>query len=232
MSKLRERIRRLGRREGAPLGFATAKAARTSASLLLVALVDEATPPTAALEAGADGVLVRAGAKPNAAALKDVWWGVVSRGGPPAADAAGADYAVIDATVPLESLAPDRGIVIAVDEGWSDAMLRATDAFSPDALYAGIEEPPTTQRLLELRRLSSLGGPVLVEVAVELDATALGFLRDAGVVGVVVPPARHDSLGELRRRLDALPAQRRRGDDRPDAILPSAGPIEADEDDD
>ncbi len=216
MSKLRDRIRRLGRREGTTMGFAQTKAV-TAPQLLLLALVEDgaAAPPQ-----GADGVILAAGAKPGSG---EGLWGIVSGGGSLPPEAATADFIVARADTAIDALdRDDRGIVIAVDETWSDGVVRALEMLSPDALYVTLEGQPSLGRLLALRRLNSLAAPLLVETSVELDGATLALLRDAGVAGIVVAGAAHAAAGRLRERIDALPPRRRRNEERQDAMLPVA----------
>lgn len=221
MSKLRDRIRRLGRPQSAPMGFARAAAPRPPSSLLLFALLGpseagDGTSIERALEGGADGIIAAA---PKPGASKDVWWGHVLSGG---AAPAGADFVVAGAGVPLDSLPADaQGIVIEVDEAWSDTTLRAVEVLDPDALYVRFGERASMKRLLDLRRLSLLGAPLLLEVGAPPDAATLRLLRDAGVAGLVAAGDALRSLPSLREQVNALPPRKRKRDDA-DAVIPRA----------
>lgn len=224
MSKLNERIRRLGQTESAPMGFLRVTNTKHSAGLLLLARADTAS--VEAVDAGADGLIF--GLVP--ATPPDGWWGAYAG----SSKAEGADFLVAGPGTPLETLAEDGpSLVIEVDESWLDTQLRAVELFSPDAIYLRqADNSVTMERLLTIRRISGLAGPVILELQSAPDAKELRLMRDAGVVALVLPASDKTALGTLRQLIDALPPRKRKRDDQhSDAVVPQLRPVATDGDD-
>ncbi len=221
MSKLRDRIRRLGRVDGAAIGFARAVAARPSAALLLLVRTDgNGGGVEEALEGGADGVIVAGGTPPRRVDGKDIWWGMVAAGPlPEDIPGTGADFIVAGVDAPPAALLSEGvALVIDVDEDWPDASLRALAMFSPEAIYVRLGDKISMPRLLELRRLSGLAAPILLEVGprAELEPS-LPLIRDAGVAGIVLTADARGRLAALREQVNKLPPRRQK---RAEAVLP------------
>ncbi|MSQ61964.1 MAG: hypothetical protein EXR43_05240 [Dehalococcoidia bacterium] len=222
MSKLSERIQRLGRTENTSMGFvrsATKKAA--APGLLILARTNQ--PDNATVAAGADGLIFSA--LPTRA---EGLWGLHPAG----ASVAGADFIIVGAQANLATLAMDGvGLVIEADEAWPDATLRSLDMFQPDGIYLNLGDAPLSlPRLLSLRRVSSLAGPLVVEASAAPDANTLQLLRDAGTAAIIVPGADRAAITALRERINALPPRRRRKEERAEATLPRLSAIAAEDD--
>ncbi|HWO94637.1 MAG TPA: hypothetical protein VNL92_07725 [Dehalococcoidia bacterium] len=210
VSKLRDRIRRLGRREAGPMGFAPAVAAKQPGMLLILRLPAKgAVEP--ALEGGADAVLVDAGGRSVTKQPPDLLLGLDVRGAADDVNLEGADFIVADGAAPSAVLANEgRGLVLAVDEAWPDALLRASETLAPDALFVELGAQPTLQRILELRRVALVGGaPLLLGIAGSIDPPILRVLRDAGVVGLVVDSKGASAMPQLRETINSMPPRRR-----------------------
>ena len=221
MSKLSERIQRLGRTENTSMGFLRAATKNAAPGLLLLARASQ--PDNTTVSAGADGLLLSA-----VPAQAEGWWGLHPAG----ASVAGADFIIVGPEANLATLALDSvGLVIEADESWPDATLRSLEMFQPDAIYLNLGDAPLSlPRLLSLRRVSALAGPLVVEAPAAPDANTLRLLRDAGAAAIIVPAGDRAALTALRERIDALPPRRRRKEDRAEATLPH--PSASAEDDD
>ena len=241
MSKLSDRIRRAGKTEPAPMGFAPA-ARVASPSMLVLARVNDAGKIAEALEKGADAVIAEVNAgKLRAAKLPDgAIVGVLSKeaGRKDAAELreAGADFLLVDESSDAGSMLDDTlGFVMAVGGDTEDTRLRVIGDLSLDALLVAAPEPPiTVARVLEMRRVAGIGrAPLLVEVAADVDVGVLQLLRESGAIGVVVAVAK---LKDVRALVESLPARGKRPAERGDeALVPaatSAGSHDHDDDDD
>lgn len=223
MSKLSERIQRLGRTENTSIGFIRSTAKASSPGLLLLIRANQ--PDANAITAGADGLILSA--VPSKA---EGWWGLHPAG----AMATGADFIIVgpDAILPTLTM-DDVGLVIEADEAWPDSSLRSLEMFQPDAIYLNLGDAPLSlARLLSLKRVSSLAGPLLLEAPATLDADALRLLRDAGAVAIIVPGADRAAIATLRERIDALPPRKRKREERGDAIVPRLPTAAAEDEDD
>lgn len=194
---------------------------------------------------GADALLVVAGgkgAKPPAS--NGVAVGVLledaSVDGASAAREAGADFIVLgrdesEAAVLLEE---QLGFVLDLQDEVSDIELRVIESLPVDAILAArVETPLTLRRQLELRRLAGLAHkPLLLDVPPDIGGKELEALRDSGVAGVIIDGDKAaDAAARLKEAIMALPARRKRRDDRGESVMlpqPSAGAHEHDDDDD
>jgi hypothetical protein len=232
MSELQKRIARVVRHEGNSFGFG-ARQREQPRALVLAALAANAKAAKAALDGGADAVIVRAeDATTAAAALQGLqkacagaWLPGLDAAGAEALAAAGCDFVVS----PLETTAAaavntDRmGHIVLAPASLSEAVLRALPPLGLDGLL--VEAPTDALTLagqLELVRLASFSGcPLLVMVQPGVEAASLRVLRDSGVVAVIAPAdAKAGDLAALNEALRALPPRRRR-DTRDIALVPS-----------
>ncbi|MGH8629823.1 MAG: hypothetical protein ACREU7_03530 [Burkholderiales bacterium] len=251
MSKLAERIRKAGRTEQSPLGFA--RAARVpSATLLTIVQVNanESSKAAEALEKGADAVIldgadsgkVKDAAKKAPAVLLGAVPKKAERDEIAALRDAGADFIVLDPqSTPAAALLEEKiGLVATIDSESDDTTLRLYGELELDALIvAPPDEPLTVQRLLRLRRFAALTRtPLFTEAAADSDASHLQALRDSGIVAVLVPASALGKLNKLREVILSLPARGgRKREEARDALLPTqalAGSSDGydDEDDD
>lgn len=239
MSKLSDRIRKAGRVEPAPLGFGAA--ARIRSASMLIAVRGAAGKAADAANAGADIVIVEG----DTGKLKDKNGAVVgvAAGAPDRKAAAslresGIDFLVLDPAQALAEAMLDEklGFVLELREAMDDTHLKLLGELSLDAIIlAPPEAPITLARLLEFRRIAGfIRAPVLVEADAGIDSGTLQLLRESGTAGVVLPASAIDRIGELKQRIDDLPARGKRKDDEREPLVPqaSSGHDHGDYDDD
>jgi hypothetical protein len=243
MSQLQKRIQRLQRREGPSIGFGRVTREQPRA-MALVATARNAAEVQAALDAGADAVLVDAGSVSGAAAaMKDIASDKVAVGaglaGLSEADAELLRNAHCDFVVsPLEttdSVAVDTekmGQVVVATLDMEDNTLRALGPLGLDGLFvqrsAGAMTLAQQLGLVRLASFASTG--LLVTVEPSAGVGELRVLRDSGALAVVAPAgASAEALKTLGETLKAVPAPKkgkREGNDI--AIVPAskAGNVE------
>jgi hypothetical protein len=247
MSKLSDRIKRSGKVEPAPIGFATSASRAASASMLTV--VDtgaDAGKIGDHAKKGADVVLWQG----DAAALRKaklpdgVILGVIApaagREEAAALREAGADFLVIDRDARGEALLDDKlGFVMAIaDTGaLEDAELRLMGELTLDALLVDAPDSPmSVGDVLALRRVAALArAPLIVRSAPGIEAGTLQLLRESGGIGVALDASSAGKLADLRKTIESLPERGRKGADKSEALVPastSAGSHDHDDDDD
>lgn len=233
MSKLGDRIKRVGRVEAAPMGFGVAAERRVAPSLLCLLRLDREQVGRVgdAAVAAADGVIVTgldAGELRDAVKkVGDLSVGLrlenAERAAVADARGAGADFVLLDERASAEAVLEEGvGLVLSVGTGTSDTELRVLAGLPLEALEVpAVREPLTLRGMLELRRLSLMSQtPLLVEVLPEIGASGLQVLREAGAAGVIVDGKHADKVTALREAVLALPPRGRRREERAEAILP------------
>lgn len=233
MSRLSERIQKTSRPAPRPIGFGPRVTTHTS-MLLLARLT--APKGEASLKGNAEGIDAALLAATDLTDEKVTALGGIPCGLQTASldlitarrwKQAGIDYVVFDpqATDAASLLEEGLGFVMAVAEDAPEDLLRWADGFGLDALYVARQEGPlTVRRQMALRRLAILTRlPLLVSASADTSAEAIESLRNAGAIGVVVDLegwADLPLLAPLRQRIVALPGQRPRRAERPEAVLP------------
>jgi hypothetical protein len=244
MSKLTDRIRRAGKAEPAPFGFATgaAVARTTSATILVVVRLpgNDAGKIADAASKGADVVILEGGAAKlrDAKSTGDVIIGVKldkpGRKEAAAAREAGADFLLIDEATAADTLLDEKlGFVISASIAFEDTRLRLLGDLALDAILVEAPSPPlTVGSVLDLRRIAGLGrAPLLVEASPDIDASSLQVIRDSGAAGVVISDA--GKLGQLRETLTSLPLRGRpREEEHREALVPASAQTGGHDDDD
>ena len=258
MSKLSDSIRKALRLETAPLGFRAMARERTR-SLVVVVRLDDADPKkiAAAVEKGADIILLRlakAGEKEAKEAVEaageipcGVWPEVVDGEDASRLTAAGIDYLVLGAEkTPAPVLLEEKvGYVLVLEGELSDIHLRTVDLLPLDAVLIPQGVGPLTVRAqMELRRIAGLTRkPVMLPVSPQITGAELECLRESGVALLLIDGGEKgalEALPALRQAIEALPAPRRRREERMGAVLPqpsevafaAEGEQEEEEDDD
>ena len=240
MSELAKRIGRAQRREvSGGMGFAAAKREQPKA-MVLAAMVADEKGSKAALDAGADCVLVEADDAAAAAAVigklpKNAAGAALTtldEAGASALHDAGCDF-VVSTLEGTSSAAVDTdrmGQLVAVSSEISDTTLRTLNPLGFDALFVeGKPNAPTLAAQLELVRLASLSGlPLAVNVAANASMVELRALRDSGAVVAVAPSgATASEIASLAEALRAVPAPRRQSRGGDIALVPAtAAPAE------
>ena len=252
MSRLQKAISRIQRREPSRgIGFGSQSREQPRAALLGV-LADSGAATKAALEAGADVVVIRAGNAgaavkelktvsgiPNGASV-GVWLAQIDDEGGAALADAQCDFVVgtLDGTAATAVDTERMGQVLSIASDVDDTTLRSLGPFGLDALV--VEHGPGAMSLsvqLQLVRLASFAStPLIVTVAADAPVAELRVLRDSGAACVLLPAeASAKAIKEMSDRLRAVPARKSRRDGADMALVPavaaSTGHYEHEEDD-
>ncbi len=236
MGKLREKLRRAIRAEPPrPLGFGRVPAdAVRVPPVVLIGHLDAWDPNLVGhLKAAGIDTLILPGSNqpPEAEVLAGLTWGV-ELGGNLNAELlsryfeAGADFVLLEPEAPAELLSPDGGRYLRLTPDFPNGLLRSLDllpveGFCLRAPAAG--EALTVSDLLVFLKFAAVSRkPILYELGRLPTQTELPVLRDAGVVGLVVPAtfANLEALGDLREAVDKLPRRRAVGTEQPVVTVP------------
>ncbi len=260
MSKLLDKLDRIGRGKTASLGFGSAgRAEKLPAMAVVGVLTDQKayTKQAAVLsDVGADAVLLE-GAAPGKALtdlakkLDGIPWG-------PKVPELGVDEAASFREAGCDFLAfgPEKALLGAM-EGESTAYFLCVEPDMEERLLRTIEDlavdgvllPPSSVGLpLTVEHMMTLGVVreafskyLFLELPGPLSARELEGLRDMGIDGVVVNPSvlSKEDIQEMISSLKSLPKKQQNKSRRPDAVLPkpgmgfvSAPDIDDDDDDD
>ena len=245
MSQLQKKISQIGRREGGGIGFGSAKGDQPRAMLLGV-LAADASAAKAALAAGADVIIARAGADKAKGVIGGAggngravgaWAGELDEAGASALRDAGCDF-VVGTLEGIASGAVDTdkmGLVLEVTAGISDTTLRALPSLGLDGLF--LERTPGPMKLadqLELVRLVSFSGSqLLVPVGPETTVAEFRVLRDSGVAVAVAPQGSNaEQIKALLKRLEEVPPRKPRREGADIALVPALAAKQEHEHDD
>ena len=229
MSKLIQRIERLGKEAPAPLGFGAA--ARRQPMPTMVLLAATAEPQTISNLDGVtlDGVIFRSEGVDGAAAaqamkaLPNVPWGaqsnVLAAEDVAALIEAGADFvALTGLTSSLEVLRDEElGKLLVVPVDLKEEFARSLEVLPVDVIvYAdAVGSPLTLEVLMHLATARcEIGRPFLLPVHGALSMWELECLREIGVEGVVADLETTDAeaLKALSQAIRALPRRKSRSD--------------------
>lgn len=223
MSQLQKTIAKFQRRDGPAIGFGPVSREQPKA-MALVARARSADEARAALEAGADAVLLHFGDAATAAKelqgvtgpkiAAGVLLDTFSEADAETLHAAGCDF-VISPLDTTDSGAIDNdkmGHVVIASESLEDNTLRSLGPLGLDALY--VERPHGAMKLagqLGLVRIASFAGTgIMATIDAGASVTDLRVLRDSGVVAVVAPASSTPAdLAEIVTRLKAVPPPRK-----------------------
>lgn len=236
MSQLQKRIQRIQRREGPAIGFGRVTREQPRA-MALVATAKTAAEAQAALDAGADAVVVEAVDSASAlAATAGVASEKVAVGvllpGLSAADAeklveAKCDFVIspLDTTDSVAVNTERTGHLVVASLDMDDNTLRAMGPLGLDGLYVRRASGPMTlaQQLGLVRMASFTSTGLVVTVDPSASVGELRVLRDSGALAVVAPAgASATALETLSETLKAVPPPKkgkREGNDM--ALVPS-----------
>ncbi len=242
MSKLRDRIRNLGRKRRGGFGFAPPRDADAGSQLLVLAEVTEPAGARSAVEAGARALLYAGDPATISAIINDA--GEIPVGCRLEAATsdqaamiaeAGADFFILDdGRAAAEALLERRlGHALLLDGDPDEERLRMLAPLDLDALL--LAEPLDTLTVrdqLRLRRIVALArAPLIVTAAGVPTAATLEVWRDAGAPAVLVRSQQHDAIAALVRASREVRPPRDRIEERPDALLPTTAPAHAEDDD-
>lgn len=240
MSKLEDRMRRAARTEPRPVGF-IAKPTQAQPTMLIVADCASAADAAAAATAGADAVLLAAGAKDDeikTAVATSVPVGVRLPKGDRARVTAlcelGVDFLLVGPDAHASVLLEEKLAYLAtVESGMSDTDLRTMDTLPLDALLApSVDGNLTIGQSLSLRRITAfVRRPLALTVTAKVTAADLEALRDLSVMLLLTAP---DAVAAVKEQVAALPPRRRRSQEAvgvPRIMMGGRAMPEPDEDD-
>ena len=229
MSKLIQRIERLGKDGPAPLGFGAASRRQPTPTMVRLASVADPSAAKKLDGISLDGLLFTPGTATGstlaeaASGLKDVPWGVQVQN--PTSDqvkelvGAGCDFITMTGlAAPLEALHDEElGKLLVVSAELKEEHAHSMEVLPVDVvLYANaMSSPLNLESLLELAAVrGEIGIPFLVLVNGALTTWELECLRGIGVEGVVADLASTDvdTLKALSQRIRDLPRRRARSD--------------------
>ena len=229
MSKLIQRIERLGKDTPAPLGFGAAKRRKPAPSMVLLASASNLNATKILEGVAVDAVLFSmenstgpAMAKASSH-LKDIPWGFQVNN--PTADqvkelvAAGCDFITLNGmTAPLEALHNDElGKFLVVPPNLKEEHAHSLEVLPVDAvIYAdAVSSPLNLEVLLQLAAArGEIGSAFLLRIEGDLSAWELECLRDIGIEGVVVNLDTSDAarLKILGQAISDLPRRKPRNE--------------------
>ena len=233
------------------MGFG-ARSRQEPRAILLGVIADKGADAKAALEAGADIVIIRAKGSAAAAEAKaaaggnndtalGAWLTELDDATATALAEAGCDFTVgtLDGTIATAVDTERMGQVLVAESAMDDTTLRALANLGLDALL--VEHGKGAMSLadqLQLVRLASFAStPLLVTVSPDAPVAELRVLRDSGVACVLLAAgASKAQIEGLSDRLRAVPARKPRRDGGEMALVPSVaaggGNHEEEDDDD
>lgn len=241
MSRLVERLDKVGTVAPTPLGFGTSRLVEKIPTLILVALSD-ARSPISALELPGDSCIVISGKVTKAefiAAKKmagDRLWGVwpetIAREALETVKEEGGDFFILsDLNAPAEVLsAEELGKVVAIPANVSEEMGHTLEEIPVDAVViCGLEDasPVSVKDLMQIRSVRDLTSkPVLLLRSHNLNLGELKVLQDVGIQGIILDMSKvsTEELVGLQGKLGELPARKAKRD-QANAILPRISPL-------
>jgi len=219
MSKIEEKLKRLGR--GGGIGFRAATAPADPGMLLIVRMSQQVSR---SVEGLADAFLLEAGAKPPSGAV----WG--TRPENPTAEALallkekGCDFVILDPEkTPASALGGETAHFVQVDSSLADTILRSVEGLEVVGAFMEMEVPALrVNHLLLCQRVAGLvHKPLLVTVSPDLSAEDVVQLKRVGVKGLVV---RAEVGGKLEEWRQALLGAKEKGKE--GVVLPRSEPSE------
>jgi hypothetical protein len=259
MSKLLDKLDRIGRGRPTSLGFGSASRGEKLPAMTVVGVLTDrkSYSKQAAIlaDAGADAVLLE-GATPGKALtdlakkLDTIPWGPkVSELGVDEASGfrdAGCDFLAFGPEKALLGAmeGENTGYFLCVDPDLEERFLRSIEDLSVDGVLlpsSSVSLPLTVQHMMTLGVVREAFSKYLfLELPGPLSVKELEGLRDMGIDGVVVNPSvfSKEDIQEMISSLKSLPKKQQSRSRRPDAILPKqgmgfvAGPDLDDDDDD
>lgn len=211
MSKFRTRIRDIGRAPGG-MGFSAIARQERPRYVLVVAEANSAEEAHAAVQAGADAVILASATITGVSVKVPVGVRIedATRAEVDAARERGADFFLFDdgRTHASALTAEEMGAVLLLGADQDEQRLRSVAAIDLDAILVEADADVITVReQIELRRVAALcGASLLVRSNGQPDAAILEAWRDAGAPAVLVPAAQVAATLEAAQ---AVPAPRR-----------------------
>jgi hypothetical protein len=242
MSRLIDELKRVARATSQPMGFRASRPVSSEPRVLLIASVAqiEDTDHLADNVNGADAVLLHL-AKSHltastlqkiATSMPDMPWGgwldeIDARRTATLVEA-GCDFVVFPAASRVSATPQDDkvGRILQVESSLGEGLLRAINDLPVDAVFttdAYENSSMAWHHLMHFQRLANLSAkPLLVPVPLNVSASELKALWEAGVDGIVVETdaGKPGGLKELRRLVNELPPRSSRKRGKAEALLP------------
>ncbi len=248
MSKLIDKLTKVGQQSPSRLGFGPPSRDKAKPSELVLAVqvgaAQIADEPDQAQDA--DAVLVQVDEWNGtvlddlSTELKEQVWGVrVTPANAAIASvikAKGADFVVFEAEGTEAAVldGDDPAKLIALGEELDDDLARAVNSLPVDAAVftpGGVDSPLGVADLMAIGRVNSIVGvPLLVTVAGRLSAEDLRALRDVGVRGILMDSPSSETIATTRKAIERIPPSKSKDGSR-SALAPQGG-AEVDHEDD
>jgi len=227
LSKLLDKLNQVSRGSAQPIGFRTASTPKSPRMVLIAALGEGDSSAAAVAKESADAVLLKGAVSQIAASLGDVPWGVclseATEKDLSQLKGMGCDFLVFDtAKAPLTLLKEEGlGKIAEIEPSLADGLIRAIEQLPIDAVLIGGELSLSVHRLMVCQHLANLVRKPLIALSPPgMSEEDLKGLWEAGMAGVMVEGGAKEELSGLRQAIDALPASRRKGKERAEALLP------------
>ncbi len=236
MSKLIERLEKVGTVAPTPIGFGANRAVEKAPALLLLALSETKSTPSAS-QLQADSYIMSAG-KITKAELKaakgiagDALWGLwpetITNDSLNALKGEGGDFFIFSTVnTPAEVLAvEDLGRLITIPADFPEELGHSLEELPVDAvILAGLEEasPLSVRDLMQVRSVRDLiSKPLLLLRSHTLNQGELVVLQDVGVQGIVLDmrTMKVEDAAQIRKDIEELPPRKIRRD-QANALLP------------
>ena len=240
MSKLIDRLEKLGEPAATPMGFGAASRSNEGPlSLLLIGAttLTELKKSPKLLDTKVDAVAVSVDLSEEGLADglvgtdkdRDRLWGVrvnaVSEDQAQQLKETGCDFLIFDAEDTDAAVLNDEelGKLLNVGHELDEEVGRAIQDLPIDGVLfspQGDLLPLTVKKLIELKKVSGLvDKPLVIEAPSSLGQADLEALRDAGIGGLVVQLSEGDAIGALRESIAALPRRKPSSTPRPIVAL-------------
>jgi hypothetical protein len=240
MSKLIERLEKVGTVAPTPMGFGASRAVEKAPSLLLVALSGTKTAASIS-QLQVDSYIISAGkiSKSELKAAKgiagDTLWGLwpetLTNDSLDALKKGGGDFFIFSTdNTPAEVLAVEElGRLITIPADFPEELGHSLEELPLDAvLLAGLEEasPLSVRDLMQVRSMRDLiSKPLLLLRSHPLNHGELAVLQDVGIQGVVLDlrTMKVEDAVQIREAIDSLPPRKTKRD-QATALLPRLSP--------
>ncbi|HIC68749.1 MAG TPA: hypothetical protein EYO90_04385, partial [Candidatus Latescibacteria bacterium] len=236
MSKLIERLEKVGTVTPIPMGFGANRAVEKSPAMLLVVLSGtNSTESTSQIEAHSyitsAGKITKAALKAAKGQAGDAIWGLwpetITNDSLNALKGEGGDFFILSTVdAPAEALAvEDLGRLITVPADLPEELGHSLEEIPVDAvILVGLEDasPLSVRDLMQVRSMRDLiSKPLLLLRSRALNQGELVVLQDVGVQGIVLDmrTMKEEDAAQVRKDMEELPPRKIKRD-QPGALLP------------
>lgn len=240
MSKFVDKLHNLSRSSVSPVGFHAAASEPKSLPMLLVAGLSgvDAKEAENVANTNVDAVLILSQSfnitslKQTVKAMGDTPLGVLIKGITERKVnkliGSGCDFVVFNMKTPAVALQEQRmGKFLLIEPSLDQSLVRAINGLDIDGVFINRAKESfiTVEYLLVCQRFSELlDKPLVLTLPSLITSVELGNLWQAGIDGLVIPPAQPiESFTELRRTIDNLPKGAKRQRAKVGVVLPHYG---------